>query len=68
MLTLMASPASFSETGAAYRAVSENTVQFGKLLIGAQVVSDKEMEISGLRSAEPSVKYQSNEEGDLSLV
>ncbi|XP_056108604.1 uncharacterized protein LOC130086567 [Rhinichthys klamathensis goyatoka] len=63
MLTLRASPESFTETGAAYGAVSENTVHFGKLLIGAQgVVSDKEMEISGLRSAEQSDEYRSNEE------
>ncbi|CAM4732384.1 unnamed protein product [Leuciscus chuanchicus] len=70
MLTfLRASPASFSETGTAYRAVSENTVHIGKLLIGAQgVVSDKEMEISGLRSAEQSDEYRSNEEERFQLA
>ncbi|KAK7127896.1 hypothetical protein R3I93_020466 [Phoxinus phoxinus] len=69
MLTsLRASPESFSETGTAYRAVSEN-IHFGKLLIGAQdVVSDKEMEISGLRSAEKSDGYQSNEEERFQLA
>ncbi|CAM4732370.1 unnamed protein product [Leuciscus chuanchicus] len=53
----------------AYRVVSENTVHFGKLLIGAQgVVSDKEMEISGLRSAEQSDEYRSNEEERFQLA
>ncbi|XP_077094323.1 uncharacterized protein LOC143746398, partial [Siphateles boraxobius] len=60
--SLRAGPESFFETGTP-GAVSENTNCLGKLLIGAQgVVSDKEMEISGIRSAEQSDEYQSNEE------
>ncbi|XDV51750.1 hypothetical protein PO909_020575 [Leuciscus waleckii] len=67
--SLRASPESFSETGTAYRAVSENTVHFGKLLIGGQAVaSDKEMKISGLRSAEQSDEYRSNEEERFQLA
>ncbi|XP_077059301.1 uncharacterized protein LOC143711555 [Siphateles boraxobius] len=63
LTTLRADPESFSKTGSASGAVSENAVHFGKLLIGDQgVVSDKEMEISGLRSAEQSDEYRSNEE------
>ncbi|KAK7153456.1 hypothetical protein R3I93_011388 [Phoxinus phoxinus] len=61
--SLRTGPESSFETGSHYGAVSENTIRFGKLLIGAQgVVSDKEMDISGLRSAEPSDEYRSNEE------
>lgn len=64
--SLRAGPESFFELGTPYGAVSENTIRLGKLLIGAQgVVSDKEMEISGLRSAEQSDEYRSNEEGNL---
>ncbi|XP_067287920.1 uncharacterized protein [Pseudorasbora parva] len=46
----------FSEMGASYGAVSESTIRFGKLLIGAQDA------VSDLRSAEQSDEYQSNEE------
>ncbi|XP_056107589.1 uncharacterized protein LOC130085701 [Rhinichthys klamathensis goyatoka] len=61
--SLRAGPESFFETGTPYGAVSENPIRLGKLLIGAQgVVSDKEMEKSGLRSAEQSHEYRSNEE------
>ncbi|XP_039518872.1 uncharacterized protein LOC120473221 isoform X2 [Pimephales promelas] len=61
--SLRAGPESFFEMGAPYGVVSENTVRLGKLLIGAQgVVSEEEMEISGLRSAEQSHEYRSNEE------
>ncbi len=43
----------FSETGASYGAVSENTVCFGKLLIvGQGTVSDNDMKTSWLRSLE----------------
>ncbi|ROL46118.1 hypothetical protein DPX16_18513 [Anabarilius grahami] len=34
--SLRAGPGAFSETGAVYGAVSENTIRFGKLLIGAE--------------------------------
>ncbi|CAM4642344.1 unnamed protein product [Leuciscus chuanchicus] len=61
--SLRAGPESFFESDTPYGAVSENTMRLGKLLIGAQgVVSDKEMEISGLWSAEQSDEYWSNEE------
>ncbi|KAK9966468.1 hypothetical protein ABG768_003576 [Culter alburnus] len=49
--SLKAGPGAFSETGAVYGAASENTIRFGKLLIGAEgTVSDKEKGTSELKS------------------
>uniref|UniRef100_A0A671PP23 Proline-rich protein 36-like n=1 Tax=Sinocyclocheilus anshuiensis TaxID=1608454 RepID=A0A671PP23_9TELE len=51
--SLRADPEAFSEAGAAYGAVSENTVGFGKLLNGGQgTVSIKNVKTSALRSEE----------------
>ncbi len=51
--SLRADSKAFSETGASYGAVSENTVRSGKLLIvGQGTVSDNDMKTSGLRSLE----------------
>ncbi|XP_067287344.1 uncharacterized protein [Pseudorasbora parva] len=55
--SLSAGLEAFSEMGdASYGAVSESTIRFGKLLIGAQGA------VSDLRSAEQSHEYQSNED------
>ncbi len=63
--SLRADPDVFSEAGAAYGAVSENTVSFGKLLIGGHsIVSNNDVKTSALSSAE-SHGSQSNEEGNL---
>ncbi|XP_016324062.1 proline-rich protein 36-like isoform X2 [Sinocyclocheilus anshuiensis] len=60
--SLRADPEAFSEAGAAYGAVSENTVGFGKLLNGGQgTVSIKNVKTSALRSEE-SDGHRSNEE------
>ncbi|XP_067287323.1 uncharacterized protein [Pseudorasbora parva] len=56
LISLSAGLEAFSEMGDAYGAVSESTIRFGKLLIGAQGA------VSDLRSAEQSDEYQSNEE------
>ncbi|XP_016096806.1 uncharacterized protein [Sinocyclocheilus grahami] len=57
--SLRADPEAFSEAGAAYGAVSENTVRFGKLLIGGQgTVSNENVRTSALRSD----GHRSNEE------
>ncbi|KTF81898.1 hypothetical protein cypCar_00030588 [Cyprinus carpio] len=57
-----ADPEAFFEAGAAY-GVSENTIRFGKLLIGGQgSVSYNNVKTSALRSAE-SEGHQSNGEG-----
>uniref|UniRef100_A0A673JTZ9 Proline-rich protein 36-like n=1 Tax=Sinocyclocheilus rhinocerous TaxID=307959 RepID=A0A673JTZ9_9TELE len=51
--SLRADPEDFSEAGAAYGAVSENTVRFGKLLIGGQGTgANKNVKTSALRSEE----------------
>ncbi|KAK9966465.1 hypothetical protein ABG768_003573 [Culter alburnus] len=58
--SLKAGPGAFSETGAVYGAVSENTIRFGKLLIGAEgTVFDKEKGTSELKSAEQFDEYRS---------
>ncbi|XP_016096808.1 uncharacterized protein [Sinocyclocheilus grahami] len=63
--SLRADPEAFSEAGAAYGAVSENTVRFGKLLIGGQgTVSNENVRTSALRSD----GHRSNEEGEESPV
>ncbi|XP_016381628.1 proline-rich protein 36-like isoform X2 [Sinocyclocheilus rhinocerous] len=60
--SLRADPEDFSEAGAAYGAVSENTVRFGKLLIGGQGTgANKNVKTSALRSEE-SDGHRSNEE------
>ncbi|XP_051769227.1 uncharacterized protein LOC127522908 isoform X8 [Ctenopharyngodon idella] len=60
--SLRAGPEAFSETGAVSGVVSENTIRFGKLLIGAQgTVSGKEIRASALKSAEQFDEYQSKE-------
>ncbi|XP_067243444.1 uncharacterized protein [Chanodichthys erythropterus] len=60
--SLRAGPGAFSETGAVYGAASENTIRFGKLLIGGEgTVSDKEKGTSELRSAEQFDEYRSKE-------
>ncbi len=54
--SLKADPDAFSEAGAASGAVSENTVRFGRLLIGGQSTVSNNDESDG---------SQSNEEGNL---
>ncbi|XP_016416713.1 uncharacterized protein LOC107746895 [Sinocyclocheilus rhinocerous] len=62
--SLRADPEAFSEAGAAYGAVSENTVRFGKLLIGGlgsvSYNNNNNMKTSALRSVD-SEGHQSKE-------
>ncbi len=50
--SLRADPEAFSKTGVSNGAASENTVRFGKLLIGGQSTVSDNMKKSGFRSAE----------------
>uniref|UniRef100_A0A8C2E4S2 Uncharacterized protein n=1 Tax=Cyprinus carpio TaxID=7962 RepID=A0A8C2E4S2_CYPCA len=59
--SLWADPEAFFEAGSAYGAVSENTIRFGKVLIGGQGSVSYNVKTSVLRSAE-SKGHQANEE------